>query len=247
MTHMIAYWLPKDGTATVEWEDGAAYSNQAGWFAVADGASTGNSSREWAYALVKAFVTTRAATGEDEFVRWVDATRRGFEPHSEEFPASRVPDWVRAAGDRRGAYATFLGGYIADREVRAIAVGDCCLFHLRPHVGAPTCFPLSSPKQFGTSPALISSHPGDDTRMIGAAETYRAPVAPGDVIFVASDALAEWLVRNAEDPHVWRVASTISYRGFQALCRDLRRSGQMKNDDVTLWRASITNPHKERS
>ena len=42
-----AYWVAKDGTETSDWEDGAAYSPEAGWFAAADGASTGSNSRAW--------------------------------------------------------------------------------------------------------------------------------------------------------------------------------------------------------
>src|SRR5690348_13330808 len=108
---MVAYWLPKAGTSPSEWEDGVAYSPGSGWFAASDGASTGNSSREWAYTLARFFVHDRTAdvfdAGGSGFVRWVDATRDRFDPRSPEFPASRMPEWVQTVGERQGSYATF--------------------------------------------------------------------------------------------------------------------------------------------
>ena len=47
MSPFVAFWEPKAGTARSEWEDGCAYSPETGWFAIADGASAGTSSREW--------------------------------------------------------------------------------------------------------------------------------------------------------------------------------------------------------
>jgi hypothetical protein len=65
-------------------------------------------------------------------------------------------------------------------------------------------------------------------------------MARGQVVFAASDALAEWLSRGADRLELWRALSRIGHEGFSDLCHDLRASGEMKNDDVTLWRASLT-------
>jgi hypothetical protein len=239
---MIAYWLPKEATAVAEWEDGAAYNAGTGWFAVADGASTGSSSREWAYTLVSLFVADRAAevfeAVPEGFVGWVESVRARFDPRSPEFSRSRVPDWVRTVGEHTGAHATFLGGHLGAGELRAVAVGDCCLFHFH-QTGEVVIFPLNDPGQFGSRPALISSLPGDGKRVAGSARYYTASLAPGDVVLAASDAFAEWLVRNASDPVTRKALARIGHRGFGELCRDLRSIGAMRNDDVTMWRASV--------
>jgi len=244
MAEMVAYWLPKDGTPAAEWEDGVAYSRQSGWFAVADGASTGNSSREWAYTLASTFVADRSAQAlhddsSQSFLDWVDTARARFDPKSPEFPVSRMPEWVQAAGDRMGAHATFIGGRLDDGHVRAVAVGDCCLFHLHAASGRTTAFPLSEPGQFNSNPRLLSSLGDRDHQLADAVRHYRAPFAPGDVVFAASDAFAEWLTKGIDDPDVWKALSGIGNKGFRRLCQDLRMSRRMKNDDVTLWRASV--------
>ena len=118
-------------------------------------------------------------------------------------------------------------------------MGDCCLFHLD-HDGRVTSFPLSDPQQFGTSPVLISSHHDDYFGQSGRVSYFRAAVSPGDVLFAASDALAEWLIRNTDDACMWRTMSRIGHRGFRDLCGDLRRTRRMKNDDVTLFRAFVS-------
>lgn len=239
---MVAYWLPKEATATAEWEDGAAYSPRTGWFAVADGASTGSNSQEWAYTLVNSFMADRVAdvfeAAPGGFAGWLESVRARFDPRSAEFPRSRVPDWVRTVGEHTGAHATFLGGHLGARELRAVAVGDCCLFHFR-RSGEVVTFPLNDPGQFGSRPALISSHPGDAARVAGSARYYAAPLTAGDVVLATSDAFAEWLMRNATDPATRQALSRIGNQGFGELCQDLRAIGEMRNDDVTLWRASV--------
>jgi hypothetical protein len=67
--------------------------------------------------------------------------------------------------------------------------------------------------------------------------TTSAKLQPGHIILVASDALAEWLASNVENQPVWRLMSRIGQTGFEQLCRDLRSAQQMKNDDVTFFRA----------
>jgi hypothetical protein len=228
--HMVAYWAPKSATPEAEWEDGAAYSRRTGRFAIADGASAGSGSREWAYTLVRDFIATdRALT---DFPGWLAATRAGFDPRSAEFPPPRVPDWVRASNEHTGAYATFLGGQLESGHLTAVAVGDCCLFHVTA-TGVRT-FPLASATDFGSQPSLIGS------RATGGAETYtyQADLAPADVVLAATDALAQWMLTDVEAN--LPVLLGIGHRGFRELCRDLRAAKRMRDDDVTLLRAAIT-------
>ena len=242
MYEMVAYWLPKHGTALSDWEDGAAYSRATGWFAVADGASTGNNSREWAYMLASSFIANHpvdvfedSATG---LVAWVESTRERFDPKSDEFPRSKAPQWVQRAGSLRGSHATLLAGRLSETHVEALAVGDCCLFHWG-SAGIRKSFPLDNTEQFGTSPDLVSSHAGKNEPLNSAVRRYREQLQPGDVIFVASDALAEWLTRSISELKVWELLSRIGHQGFGDLCRDLRANHHMKNDDVTLFRARV--------
>lgn len=246
MASMVAYWTPKQGTVPSDWEDGVAYSTSSGWFALADGASSGAGSREWAYTLASRFVADRpAAVLEDgdgtAFVRWVEATRRAFDPHSAEFPVSQMPKWVQDLGEREGAHATFLGGRVDTDGIHAVAVGDCCLFHST--VAGVTAFPVARAEDFGSAPDLVGSvAPDGNARLASQVHHFHARAVHGQVVFAASDALAEWLVRHLDRPDVWRQLADLGRFGFAGLCRDLRHRREMKNDDTTLWRATETMP-----
>jgi len=242
MMDMVAYWAPKQGTAFSDWEDGAAYNRCSGWFAVADGASTGINSREWAYTLTGSFISNRPeraltdpATGFDE---WVEMTRAGFDPGSRDFLPSTAPLWVQAEGSKRGAYATLLAGRIAAGTLRAIAVGDCCLFLVRA-AGRVESFPLTSPQDFDAHPQLVSSLPVQGRRPASPPRPFERDLEAGDVVYVASDALAQWLTGQRGNPAVWHMLSGIGNAGFRDLCADLWDGKHMKNDDITLLRAKF--------
>lgn len=235
---MVTYWMPKGGTDDSDWEDGAAYSERTGWFAVADGASTGAHSREWAFTLTSSFVTDRPdvfAVTPSGFAAWLDGVRADFDPHSGQFSESRAPQWVQEAGSRRGSHATLLAGRVACGWIDAVAVGDCCLFHLR--VDQPlSTFPMTSSQEFGSAPDLVPSRLVSDPRLESTVRHYRAALAARDTVLVASDALAEWMIRNRHDTRTFDLLAGIGHQGFRELCTDLRAARQLKNDDVTLLR-----------
>jgi hypothetical protein len=238
----VAFWEPKLGTARSEWEDGCAYSPESGWFAVTDGASTGTSSREWAFTLAKAFVDDRRddLLQPDEglpsrFLRWLGGVQARFDPDAEGFTPSAVPDWVRTAGQRRGAFSTFLGGRLSPSCWTAVAVGDCCLFHLPASGQEAATFPLDGAGEFGSTPQLIPSTPLRDEALGGWLRHGTGALGPGDVVFAATDAMSEWMMR-ARRTAMWRLLDRIDDEGFAALCTDLRDRREMRNDDVTLLR-----------
>lgn len=238
-----ALWLPKPGSARSDWEDGCGYSPSSGLFAVADGASTGTHSREWAFTLVQRWLAdhpqrSSATDGDAWFWHWLDGVRSGFDPDDPTFRKSRAPAWVQSVGKGRGSHATFLGGRIGREELVASAVGDCCLFHLRAHERVAT-FPVSDVSGFGSSPALLTSTPIDDAALRRELRITSRPVEPGDVVFVASDAIAAWLMANIEDRAMWDALITIGPEGIERLCRDLYKERLLRSDDVTLLRVRV--------
>jgi hypothetical protein len=239
----VAFWQPKDGTPSHEWEDGCAYSPRTGWFAVTDGASTGIRSREWAYFVAKCFVEDRpdemfVADGRhgERFVDWAASVRNRFDPNASEFLPLRAPQWVRAVGEERGAFCTFLGGRLADSGWEALAVGDCCLFHVSGGNAGLHTFPLSSPSDIGSAPMLVPSVVTSDSRLQREVRLGSGRFEPADALFVATDALSEWMLGALDHPALWPTLGRITSTGFAALCADLRQERQMRNDDVTLLR-----------
>jgi hypothetical protein len=239
----VAFWQPKGGTPSREWEDGCAYSPRTGWFAVTDGASTGIRSREWAYFVARCFVEDRPdellvpdGRHGERFVDWAASLRSRFDPNASEFLPLRAPTWVRAAGEERGAFCTFLGGRLTGGGWEALAVGDCCLFHLNGQSGRLVTFPLASPSDIGSTPMLVPSVAAGDRRLRQEVRLGQGRFEPDDALFVATDALSEWMLDAREHPALWPTLGRITSAGFAAMCADLRKAGQMRNDDVTLLR-----------
>jgi hypothetical protein len=73
----------------------------------------------------------------------------------------------------------------------------------------------------------------------------RGRLAPEDRLFLASDALADWILSTAqrpeEAPRLWRMLSGLYHpHAFRRLVEDRRAAREMKNDDVTLLRVHLT-------
>jgi hypothetical protein len=127
---------------------------------------------------------------------------------------------------------------------RALAVGDSCLFHVR---GGELLLvgPLGASDQFGNTPALLSSRSPDRIRR-GADDVNVLSGAwqSGDNFYLATDALAQWLlaIQEAGRPP-WVKLGELCAAGdtptFVRLVEELRALGDLHNDDTTLLRVEV--------
>ena len=212
--------------------------------AVADGATESSYSKEWARLLVDSYCESpfrnrrrfseRAATLGAAWDKYVDGRRP-------------MP-WYADQKARMGAHSTFLGLQInggrdatsAGGLFSSVAIGDSCLFHTRDNL-LLRAFPVEESGSFGNRPALISSIQSpasgfpENVKII-----KRCEWNPGDVIVIATDALAAWCFKQLErEQEPWSdltaVASNQSENHDMGnLIEVLRDSGQMRNDDTTL-------------
>lgn len=218
--------LPKHGHTAEEYEDATAPPSRAPdgtvRAALADGATESAFAGAWARTLVEEFIGADTSVPET-FSESIHRTRRVFGRRIAEH-ATALP-WYAAAKAEEGAFAAFLGLVLYPSGAwRAVAVGDCCLFHLRDGERLLT-WPLDDPDDFGNRPDLLGSRLD-----VGQpdAETTSAQWSPGDRILLASDALAAYLL--AHDP---AAATGLDTTAFEAFVADARADG-MRNDDVTL-------------
>ncbi|MBV2355554.1 hypothetical protein KUM39_14445 [Streptomyces sp. J2-1] len=268
MTTVTVRRLHKAGNTPDEYEDAAASSVQGGagaddvpavWrLAVADGATESAMSGEWARMLAGELCACPLRTLSDPY-----ALRELLTGLADGWPA-RLRCHVRALGRdlhyweprllAAGAAATVQAvavvpepdgdGRTAAWNWRAAAVGDCDLFHVRDGV-LLTAFPLTRAEEFNRTPALVHSlnvlGPDGDRRI--ALTGGRA--VTGDVLHLASDALALWAL-EAEEAGVppWeRLAAAARDTGaFEDLVSGLRARGALRNDDVTLTTAVLGVP-----
>jgi hypothetical protein len=75
-------------------------------------------------------------------------------------------------------------------------------------------------------------------------KTGSADLEPGDRLFLATDALADWIVRAIRrdgQELVWTLLSRIAHPAtFSQFVADRRAERSLKNDDVTLMRVDVT-------
>jgi hypothetical protein len=185
--------VPKRGHRPEEYEDAAAGDGGRGRFAVADGATESAFAGDWSRLLAEAFV--RDSIMERGWPEWLPAVRKQWL----EAVGGRELPWYLEEKFAQGAFSTFLGLELTAApsgevwEWRAVAVGDCCLFHVRGNE-LVCSFPLDAAADFNSTPMLIGSRPGDFPRD----QRAKGRARHGDRFLLASDAMAQWAMRRHE-------------------------------------------------
>jgi hypothetical protein len=235
-----AFSCQKAGNVRTEYEDAWAIRGSDSptrcRVAVADGATESSFSAFWAALLVECFV--RGRYHGLEFFSRLAAIRRLWRRKIRKRP---LP-WYAAEKAGRGAYAAFVGISLnaVNRGWRAVAIGDCCLFHVKgtpPNLTLATAFPLSRSEEFGSSPFLVGSSEKADDDPIPHVRVIEGVLQDNETLFFASDALAAWLLRRVErgEP-AWEWAKGIATKeDFETLVAQAREDGT-RNDDMTLVR-----------
>jgi len=230
-------------------EDAWAVDVAAGRLAVADGASSAWRAGDWAAALVDAWIakppSVPRGAGTDAVQRWIDRVRDGFESGDQaaESGSGAARAWFTEAAAARGSHAALLGlsvqGLGGRRpRARAVAIGDVCLLIVR-RGALEVSFPLDDPDMFGTRPQLISSLDGGGPAPEAVLVHERALHAD-DVLLIASDALAAFLLRaGREQPRLWDLMTRIDRPGFVRLVEQGFAAGRLERDDMTLLRARV--------
>jgi hypothetical protein len=227
-----ALHVPKHGSTESEYEDAWAADPASGRFALADGASESAFAGLWARMLADGFL---AAPRPWDLAGWLDAARRRW---SAEVMGLELP-WYAEMKRAEGAFATLLGLAVrpptAERPGRwqAVAVGDTCLVQVRQGQQIKA-FPVEESSDFDNQPVLIGSRngPAEPRHAAGA-------LMPGDLLFLMTDALAQWFLRAGEQGrYPWEAAAplltiTSPQDDFVAWIEELRADG-LRDDDVTL-------------
>ncbi len=239
------FWLPKAGGRPEDYEDASAADAGAGRFAVADGASETMFAGPWARQLVARYVAEPPPMGPDArdgdrgLADWI-------RPLQEEWGRARsgasVP-WYAEEKLKAGAYAALLGVEVdaAAGRWRALALGDCCMVTVRRNkVGVS--FPLEKSAEFHNRPVLLSSVAASNEGVWDRARRAEGDAQPGDLLFLMTDALAEWFLREAElRRKPWGSLREIrAPEQFASFLDLLRRGGAIRNDDSTLLRVQVT-------
>lgn len=215
---------------------------------VADGATEGLLSREWATRLTAAYCGP-GSTSVTTMVNGAAATwRNQYLPayRRKRAQSGRPVAWYEEPGLEKGAFATWLGVTLKNEEStwEGSAVGDCAMFQVR-HGTLVRAFPISSSREFGTRPALVATGREYGGFPPGSLQTTEGSWTPGDAFFLMSDALAKWtIIKLEEGLEPWpSLISLLSkaYRHREAVAwvEEQRRGRLLRDDDVTLVCASV--------
>ena len=239
---MVTFSEPKEGNAPGEWQDGACGG------VIGDGTAPPARAR---------FVVLDGATGAYDPVRWVDQLVRSFAPQARgaEGPrleriamrawfaemqdqwAADVRDFDSIIEERKfaevGSFATLLGFEIngldgSEPYWRGVALGDTVLFHVRAGQ-LIAAFPPMGPDDFGTLPDGVHTSRASLDRMTERLLTGGGVLEPGDFLFAATDAMAQWILRTIQrdQAKVWDTLATLAHPDvFARLIDDQQRAEQ---------------------
>jgi len=254
---LVIFSTPKDGYSPADWEDGAgggSFGRGRGGdpacarFAVADGATETYDSGRWANQLIASFISPEQANGAGRPDLERDAMSAWFKTMQDQWHVDTpaTSDYIEQLKIRQGTLATFVGGQLTGLDSgkpawHAAALGDAVLFHVRDG-RLMTHLPALRSSDFDSTPEGISTLPGRLNRMSGQLTFQRGSLAPGDMIFVATDAFAKWMITRTErrDETLWPTLGSMPHPAvFTRLVNAERRTKALKDDDVTLMRIRL--------
>ncbi|MBZ0315739.1 MAG: protein phosphatase 2C domain-containing protein [Anaerolineae bacterium] len=249
-TTTTLHWLPKTGNSAAEYEDayhplfGGEYTGEHLRFAVADGASEGMLSGQWAKILVSEYCQTDAPTVDMPALleRCHPVWQKWLKHYLQHRDYQGKPiQWFEEPGFEKGAFSTLLGLHLHTHEGKgqweAVAVGDSCLFQIR-HNHLLGGFPLKKSEEFDSRPYLIASNPVNNKNLPDHVRKIRGKWRPGDQFFLITDALAYWFWSEIEAGNpAWQILLDITHQNSDSLAdwlQALKNEKQIRNDDVTL-------------
>jgi hypothetical protein len=230
-----SWWTPKAGHTASEYED--AFAHHQHRYAIADGASESSFAGLWAQLLVEQFVQQVPDLSESVgWAKWLPGVQSAW---NQQAGGANLP-WYAQEKLQDGAYAAFLGLEVGPvlrgkRQWQAIAVGDCCVLQWRKGTLIQR-FPLTSAAAFDNRPVLIRSRgPAPNEGPTGWRVTGQR-AEPGDVLVLATDALAHWFLAQADaGAKPWTLlAPVLAGADFAGWVQQQRQTGQLRNDDTTL-------------
>ncbi len=235
------FWLAKDAQYPDEYQDAFALAPDRGLAAIADGVSSAIFSAAWARILTEAVIAEPPRLDDGAaFVEWLARRRAAW---SQGIDARSLP-WNVRPKMVLGAMTTLLwveltppdaaDGFPGWYRLRCTAIGDCCLFHVRKGDQLRS-FPMDRAESFGLDPCVVGSIDRKQDHLL---EFHLIDDAcwPGDLLVLATDALAQWAVGRHESgqPVAWENYWDLSPEAFFDEIMALRNENQIRYDDTTL-------------
>lgn len=254
------FFLSKEGEPLVECQDRYALNADRHCYAVADGVAGSFVPGPWARIIAKGFVERSGQFASKEiFQQWLVECSQQWHMWIEQHWLPTMNAMRQQNGDmpgdwsndiRHGAQTTLIGCTLCpstqsqdvSTQVNVFAIGDgeCFLFSCNTDgkwemEGA---FPFSDPNEFGSRPDTLVTVTRSDLLDRAWMQRKMATVnaQPGDLLVLATDTLAKWLLTQVQqntDKWVPLLTNT-STDVFEQYIRQEFKRGQIEDDDLTL-------------
>lgn len=236
----LQYWKSEHDEQTCEDAFGGNIAD--GLLAVADGAGTTLFSNIWAKILIQAFMAVPLMSNYPFEVEWW--VRKVQEQFKLEAPDSSKMAWnALQKAQNQGSHSTLATLRISNSntdhaQAELLAFGDSCILICNPHSEQVQTFPLDSPADFERSPICVPSKLSIFNRYFHRCHSMRLELASGDVVVLATDAVAKWVIGAGGNRYTHARAAfqeiisqtPDTWAAFVTGCRD---RGEMIDDDST--------------
>jgi hypothetical protein len=263
LTNERCFLLPKEGDPLVECQDRYALATSNGYrcYAVADGVAGSFVPGPWARVVAKSFVERTAIFGgKDEFQRWLLDCSWQWQTWIQQRWVTTINairqqngdgarDWSQEIG--QGAQTTLIAcilnppqqtGNYAFTPVTVFAIGDSICFHFSPDQqkgwSLQNVFPYGQSEDFNAHPVTLMTavQPELADRAWTRHKATTFSVRSGDLIVLATDTLAKWILTQIEQQtNRWQsLLSLITFDDFEHFIRSEFHRNQVEDDDVTM-------------
>lgn len=225
-------------------EDALGLNLSHGLLTVADGVGTTLFSNIWARHLVEHFLDTPLLSDDPFEVEWW--LRTAQQHFQQTLPALEGMPWnVLQKVQNEGSFSTLATVRIAASstnpllaQAKLLVFGDSCIFLRKAGSGTILSFPLDQAAAFDQPPICLPSKLSAFNRHFQRAAALALEVAPGDILLLATDAVARWIVSAGNAGYADQCAAFMaivaqtpaSWPIFIAGCR---ASEAMVDDDCT--------------
>lgn len=236
----LRYWKSEHSEETCE--DASGENTEAGLFAVADGVGTTLFSDAWANFLVRHYLHIPLLSNDPFEVEWW--IRLAQDQFKHEFPINADMTWnAQQKIQSQGSYTTLatlrvLTSNPTRAEAEALVFGDSCLFVSNPAVEHIFSFPLSQPEEFEQAPICLPSKPGVFNRYFHQCHITSLELTPDDVVVIATDAVAKWIVsadsRYSDRKSAFQKVTQQTTASWASFVQECRAKKEMVDDDSTV-------------
>jgi hypothetical protein len=244
--------LPKLGEKDSDCQDFADRNEDGNFFSIADGVSNSSLPADWSrllvqYACENPEITIEKALTDSNILQkpreeWEELRKK----------KAKAAWWL--SSQQAVSASTLLFALSKDQQWHLDALGDSCAFLWRKQQDRyhlEDTFPLTKASDFNISPAcFFSSFEVQKQRGFEPPKTKKIAAQEGDLLFLATDALAKWLYGESDEERYQRFESCKEWVCDTALFKkhidQEREQGRMDDDDVTLVILELV-PEKDSS